>query len=276
MVAMLVISVVLLCGITVYELRYSLWNIPYDWAEIQSAGCLRVAAIEGDTTFVGQIMRFAEAKNLRTEVRYCSHHDELWFRLCAYKADLVRFPNDEKIYSWKARHSSRQLQDTVDLWYDRNVRHISKWDNYFRQYGDSIGWDWKILAAIGYVETRFKNVNSRTGLGIMQLSRITATRFGAKGSKVRLPHYNIMAAANYIQFLDNRFSMVANRKERVKYVLAAYNSGSKPVLRAMATAKRHKKNECEWTNVERYYHNNHSKRYLKKILAKYEEYRIKE
>ncbi|MCQ2344152.1 MAG: transglycosylase SLT domain-containing protein [Paludibacteraceae bacterium] len=273
---MFVISVVLVCGIAVYELRYTLWGMPYDWDKIQSVGCLRVAAIEGDSVFVRQVMRFAEAKKLKIEVKYCSHKDELWFRLCAYKSDLVRFPNDSKEYSWKTRHNSHELQDSVDLWYDRNVRYISKWDGYFRQYGDSIGWDWKLLAAVGYVESRFKNVNSSTGLGIMQLSRNTASRFGVSGVKVTKPNYNIEAASKYIMYLDDSFSMVEDRNERIKFVLAAYNSGRSRVGNAMTVTKRHKKNEYKWNDVAKYFHNNHSKKYLKDILAKYEEYCIKE
>lgn len=275
-IVMLLISIVLVCGTGVYEIRYSLWNIPYDWSEIRSVGCLRVSSIKDDTVFVGQVIRFAKSKNLEIDINYCSNIDELWLNLVAYKTDLVHFPNDNNEYSWTTRHNSHQLKDSVDFWYDRNIRSISKWDCYFRQYGDSIGWDWKMLAAIGYVESRFKNINSSTGLGVMQISRTIATKFGAIGSMYQNPHYNIKAAANYIKYLDNTFSMIQDREERTKFVLAAYNAGTKPVKNAINTAKQHKINECEWDNVAKYFRNNHSKRYQKLILEKYNEYRIKE
>ena len=46
-----------------------------------------------------------------------------------------------------------QATDTVDsvVPYFR----ISAYDSIFQQYADTIGWDWKMLAAVAYVESKF-------------------------------------------------------------------------------------------------------------------------
>jgi len=261
--------------IVLYDLRYTHFGMPYDWREIRQAGRIRAAVLEGDTLFERQIREFATAKNLDCTIRYCDGDDELWLDLLMFRSDVIRpGEGNGRKYQWKVRENSTELRDTLDLWYDRNIRHISRYDHLFKQYGDSIGWDWKMLAAIGFVESRFRNVSCPGGLGVMQLSKVIARRFGA-GGRVMDPRANIMAASEYIRYMDQKFSDIEDSTERQKFVIAAYNSGMKPVVTARSRARSARKDHCKWEEVKPYYRNNHSKRYQKKILKKYEEYKHK-
>ena len=274
-VLILAASVVMLSATIIYDLRYTHLGMPYDWREICQSQCVRAAILDSDTLFERQIREFAAAKNLDCTVKYCRTNDQMWFELVTFKVDIIKPDGTPGKYSWTVRENSPALRDTLAVWYDRNVRHISKYDDYFRQYGDSIGWDWKLLAAIGYVESRFRNISCPCGLGVMQLSRGVARRFGAEGAKVRDPQYNIMAAARYIEYMDGRFGDIEDTTERQKFVIAAYNSGMKPVVTARSRARYAKKDDCVWDEVQPYYRKYHSRRYLKMILNKYEEYKDK-
>lgn len=268
-------SIIMLAMIVVYGLRYTHFGLPYDWYQVRQAGCIRVAVLEGDTLFERQVRAFAQSKNLDCSVRYCDGNDQLWLDLLLFKVDVIKPEGNMNEYLWTVRENSVELKDTLDSWYDRNVRRISKYDCFFRQYADSIGWDWKLLAAIGYVESRFKNISCPSGLGVMQLSKVVARRFGAGGGKVAIPECNIMAAAGYIRYMDEKFSDIEDIEERQKFVVAAYNSGMKPVVTARSRARQAGKDASKWAEVKPYYRNNHSKRYQKKIMNKYEEYKHK-
>jgi len=272
---MLVVGVVILAAIALYDLRFTRFGVPYDLREIRQSGYIRAAVWEGDTLFERQIRDFAASQNLDCSVLYCPNDDQSWLKLLMFHVDVIKTHDTPRAYSWKVRENSVMLRDSLDLWYDRNVRHISRYDEYFRRYGDSIGWDWKLLAAIGYVESRFRNVSCPSGLGVMQLSGVTARRFGAPGAMVRNPEYNIRAAARFISYMDCRYSDIDDESERRKFIIAAYNSGMKPVATARSRARQAGRNPDAWDDVKPYFHNNHAKRYQKKILKKYEEYKNK-
>ena len=49
------------------------------------------------------------------------------------------------------------------------------------------------------------------------------------------------------------FREVTDKKERIKFILAGYNSGPSHILDAMALAKKHGKNSQLWFNNVEYY-----------------------
>ena len=51
------------------------------------------------------------------------------------------------------------------------VFRISPYDSLFREYADTLGWDWKLLAAVAYVESKFDTaaVSSVGARGLMQM-----------------------------------------------------------------------------------------------------------
>ena len=129
---------------------------------------------------------------------------------------------------------------------------ISPFDDYFRSAAKEVGWDWKLLAALAYQESRFdSNAVSRHGaFGVMQLMPESATKFGC--DSLDLVKGNIQAAAKLLQELDRSLlRRVRNREERLKFVLAAYNAGLGHVQDAMQIARKLNQPDSIWyQNVE--------------------------
>ena len=102
---------------------------------------------------------------------------------------------------------------------------ISPYDTLIKAAADSLGWDWRMLAALIYQESHFKlDVKSNRGAtGLMQMMPSSALSMGA-GNPVD-PQESILAGTGYILKLQKFFSDVPDEQERIKFILAAYNAG---------------------------------------------------
>lgn len=124
----------------------------------------------------------------------------------------------------------------------RKGGHISPYDNLFRRHASEAGFDWRLLAAIGFNESRFdNNVVSWAGArGMMQLMPATARSFGIDPEALTNPDACILAAARLLRKLDNDLAeYVADPEERIKFVVASYNSGPGHIYDAMALASKY-------------------------------------
>lgn len=148
---------------------------------------------------------------------------------------------------------------------------ISPYDAILKKYSRTIDWDWRLLASLVYQESRFNpNIKSWAGAyGLMQLMPITAKRFGAY--KNSSPKVNIKAGTKFIKWLDNKLiDSVPNKKERIKFILAAYNAGLGHVWDARRLAKANNKNPNIWTNqVDFFILNKSNPQYYNKQQVKY-------
>lgn len=130
---------------------------------------------------------------------------------------------------------------------------ISPYDHLFKQYADSIGWNWKWLAAISYYESHFncEAMNATGAAGLMQVMPQTAASMGVDTTIYRTdPRENIKAAARLFKRLDKMFHYVA-MPDRVCFVLAAYNAGHGHVIDAVNLAEKYGCNKKQWYgNVE--------------------------
>jgi len=116
---------------------------------------------------------------------------------------------------------------------------ICPYDTLFRRLAPSIGWDWRMLAALGYQESGFNSkVTSWSGaMGVMQLMPETGTTFGC--DSLFDARCNILAAVECIRYLQNSWSArIRNAKERDKFVLASYNIGQGHIFDAQLIARK--------------------------------------
>ncbi len=131
---------------------------------------------------------------------------------------------------------------------------ISPYDNIFKKYGKEAQMDWRLLAAISYVESRFdKNVVSWAGArGIMQLMPSTARAYGLTMDQITDPDASVKAAVKSLQDLQLMFrSRIENSHERRKFILASYNAGAGHIIDAIELARKYDKNPQVWDgNVE--------------------------
>ncbi len=185
----------------------------------------------------------------------------------------------EQKASWAVSMKSQWLADTINLWArqisvvdDYRQLHkryfelskvnnstiekpmigngkISVYDDLFKEYSKEIGWDWRVIAAQAYVESRFDTtvVSWAGAKGLMQIMPRTATANGLSLDKITNPELNIKTAVKVLKSLDKSLQKYVNDiNERQKFVLAAYNSGLAHILDAISLAKKYGKNPNVW------------------------------
>lgn len=186
--------------------------------------------------------------------------------------------------SWAVRKDCPQLAAAADEWHKQNMTSpaytasmkryfeiskamphspilslkegkISHYDNLFKKYAQEIGWDWRLLASLAYTESNFDTtaVSWAGAKGLMQLMPATARAMGVPPGKEQNPEESIKAAVKYIAATDRSLSMVPDKQERIKFILASYNAGLGHIFDAIALADKYGKNKTVWTdNVENY------------------------
>jgi membrane-bound lytic murein transglycosylase F len=124
---------------------------------------------------------------------------------------------------------------------------VSPFDEIIRHYSDSIGWDWRLVAALIYQESRFNpSVTSPRGAyGLMQVMPATGRHFGL--DITRSVENNVYAGVKYLRLLNNIFNdKVPNPDERVKFILASYNAGHGHILDAIRLTEKNGLDPGRW------------------------------
>lgn len=149
---------------------------------------------------------------------------------------------------------------------------ISPYDSYFKKYAKEINWDWRLVAAIAFHESGFDSTRvSRVGAaGLMQLMPGTAQSFGLDKYSVFEAEKNIEAGVQYIKSLNLLFRNVLTAEDKVKFVLASYNSGPAHVIDAMSLTEKYGKNKYKWVdNVEYYFQRKNQSEYYNDEVVKF-------
>lgn len=106
------------------------------------------------------------------------------------------------------------------------TRTISPYDDLIKEYARDLGWDWRMLAAVIYQESKF-SINSRShrgAQGLMQVMPQTAKYYEIED--LLDPEQNIKAGTKHLKRLQRLYSKCEmSNSERVKFTLAAYNAG---------------------------------------------------
>ena len=166
-----------------------------------------------------------------------------------YKPSLLADVKKEEEFLLSARSVTRRVFSPM---LNRAGGVISHYDGFFQRYASTIRWDWRLLAAQCYQESTFDpQAHSWAGAcGLMQIMPGTADHLELARADMYDPEKNIAAAVRYLGELDHTFSDIADRQERTKFVLAAYNGGHFHIRDAMALAQKHGRNPRRWGDVE--------------------------
>jgi len=163
-------------------------------------------------------------ENIAWAVRTNSHHLQealnVWLASEKVKRKVDKTYNkyfgDEKLKDYRGPYILPNLSENQ----------ISVYDSLFKAYAPQINWDWRLLAALVYQESRFnpEAVSWSGAFGLMQLMPETAKKLGCDSGQTTEP--NIRAGVKYLQYLDRMWKdKVHNPEERLKFVLASYNIG---------------------------------------------------
>ena len=139
--------------------------------------------------------------------------------------------------------------------FDLRNGYASPYDGLFKTHAEGSRWDWRLLAAQGFAESRFKpTAKSWAGAsGLMQIMPATGRQFGLKKSEMFNPDRSIETAVKILDYYDNMMAKkVPDPQERIKFTLASYNAGAGHVLDAIKLAEKYGLDPTVWDdNVEK-------------------------
>lgn len=240
---------------------------------------IEIVEIDGDVS-VERLVRAVARGNIRFTVapQNIAELKESYFTNIA----ITPLLDEPYRVSWAMRTNSPLLMQTVNAWIDENEHgaffnqlytkyfvdregyrereqseyltsqtgRLSEYDDIMRRHAPEIGWDWRLLAAQAFQESRFKNrAKSWAGAaGLLQLMPPTAREFGV--TDVYDPEDNVAGAVRFLQWLENYWDdKIEDPAERLKFVLASYNTGHGHVEDARRLTAKNGSDDTVWSDV---------------------------
>lgn len=241
--------------------------------------------VEKDTITVEDLISMVANKEINYTIadEYIARLNKTYYR----NIDVSMPLSFEQRSSWAVRKNTPLLAEALDNWFAENSKKptyratikkyfelskeppdtttvrpiilpkgdISIFDHFFKKYAQTSGYDWYLLAAIAYQESRFRtDLSSWAGaVGLMGLMPRTAAIYGVEGDDLKDPEKSIMAGASYLKYLTKIFRNIPDPKQRVKFVLASYNGGNGHIADARALARKFGDDPDIWDGqVEKY------------------------
>lgn len=125
---------------------------------------------------------------------------------------------------------------------------ISPFDQLIVYHAKAEGFDWRLIAALIFEESRFKpdSRSDKGAIGLMQVRPIAAEAVGA--ARFKAPDDNVKTGVRYLRQLDGMFRE-AHGRDRLCLVLAAYNMGPGHVRDAQMLARRYGYDPNRWDDA---------------------------
>jgi membrane-bound lytic murein transglycosylase F len=150
-------------------------------------------------------------------------------------------------------NSKNQYERTTNAYSSLGGNRISVYDELIQAQAQSLGWDWRLLAALVYKESRFDTtaLSYAGAQGLLQLMPVTLERFGVTNPND--PAESLNGGVKYLQYLD-KFWMerVPETNERIKFILASYTIGQGHVDDAWRLTLKYRKNTQSWQEVSNF------------------------
>lgn len=226
-------------------------------------------------------------------------YDNVWI---IKKGDIKLW---ERANFWLASFSKTKEFSSLGLQYYRSYKiekhlkkmsktdMISPYDKIIKDNSKLLGWDWRLLSALIYQESRFTMgaFSHKGAVGLMQIKPSTAKRY--KIEDIFNPTSNIKAGALHLRYLQSLYNKKGiDSLNSIKFTLAAYNAGEGRINSCIRFATALDKNYQIWDtvttviplmrqidaptsdslNVKRF-NGKETINYVNNILKRYEEYK---
>lgn len=159
-----------------------------------------------------------------------------------YQVTYNKYFNNKR--SFRRRNQSK--------YYSLNNEQISRYDDAIKKYANEISWDWRLIAAQVYQESKFNpNASSWAGAtGLMQI--MPSTAMDLELENIADPIESLRAGTTYLSQIYERFDHIEDTLNRQKFALAAYNCGYGHILDAQRVAAKEGLDSIVWKdNVEK-------------------------
>ena len=153
---------------------------------------------------------------------------------------------------------------------------ISPYDDIVKRNAAAMGWDWRLLSAMIYHESKFINesCSDRGAVGLMQIRN---DRYSV--DTLLDPAVNVSIGTKYLTYLSGLFAeQGADSLECLKFALAAYNCGEGNVLKCIKTAEDLGVDPTRWDDIVSIipevpgFHGKQTIAYVREVLDTYNEY----
>lgn len=166
-------------------------------------------------------------------------------------------------------NSKNQYERTTNTYSSLGGNRISVYDEIIQENAQILGWDWRLLAALVYKESRFDTtaLSYAGAQGLLQLMPVTVERFGVTNPND--PEESLKGGVKYLQYLD-KFWMerVPETNERIKFMLASYNIGQGHVEDAWRLTLKYQKNPQSWQEVSNFLNLKSDPKYYRDAVVK--------
>lgn len=172
----------------------------------------------------------------------------------------------------RARHFAHveRLDYTGALSFASLVKNrLPKYQMLFEKAANKFGFDWRLLAAVGYQESHWNpDARSPTGVrGLMMLTNRTAKEQGVKDRTD--PEQSIIGGARYLGNLYRRLPKGIQEPDRTWFMLAAYNVGLGHVYDARRLTESNGGNKDSWLDLREWLYKLNDKQWHKRTRYGY-------
>ena len=147
-----------------------------------------------------------------------------------------------KYFKNKRNYKRRVKSEFFSINNDR----ISEYDELVKLYAEEINWDWRLLSALIYQESKFRPEASSwaDAQGLMQIMPATAADLGIEDRTD--PEQSLRGGTQYLNQLSAEFENIPDSLERIKFTMAAFNAGLGHVFDARRLAEKRGLNPDVW------------------------------
>ena len=171
----------------------------------------------------------------------------IWVFNDDFRQEAVHFTGWLRNYTGSERHDiiRQRFMEIYDPFSRVSADFISPYDSLIIAEADSLGWDWKLIAALISKESKFKTeaVSQRGARGLMQVMP------AQDGLDLSDPSVNIHEGMRLLSALKERYTDAASPEEAMKFTLAAYNAGCGRINDCIAGTKASGRDASRWDNV---------------------------
>lgn len=154
--------------------------------------------------------------------------------------------------------TKRYLKDTKwvkNALFEKEFQRFKDAVEFFRKYADKYDFDWLMIAALAYQESRIdQSLRSPAGaIGVMQMLPTTAEDPNVNISNIEELEHNIHAGIKYLRFIKDRYfeKEPMNEANKMLFTFASYNAGPARVAKLRLGTEKKGLNPNVWfRNVE--------------------------
>lgn len=179
--------------------------------------------------------------------------DTLIYLLNEWIGEMQKSTDYYTIYDKYFKSSRSSLRRKEAAFSSLSGDRISPFDDLIKKYALELGWDWRLLAAQIYQESKFNPAaESWMGaVGLMQVMPATGEQYGI--SRLGNPNDNLYAGTQQIKWMQDIWKdAIIDEEEKIKFILASYNVGQGHVFDARRLAEKYGEPKDDWNIVAKY------------------------